>query len=246
MALAAKELPALDFGCGGLIARAVRMINHAGCMDMNGHVSMRDHEDPNMMWINSRKASRSSLTARDVVPVDLRTGKRIGIGDEPPSEFHIHREIYLRRTDVAAVEHSHPEHIVTLSIAGKPLQPVFAVGAFLPENVPIFPHAYLIDTVERGKAVALALGEGTAVTLRGHGFVIAGPSVEHMVNWIVSAEDNAKAQFNALQIGEPHVFRGEELEIMRAQIADPKIVRKNWDYHYETARRAGALDGVDG
>ena len=245
MALAAEKLPALDFGCGGLIARAVRMINHAGVMDMNGHVSMRDPEDPTMMWINSRKASRSALTARDVVPVDLKTGKLIA-GDEPPSEFHIHREIYLRRPDVKAVEHSHPDYIVTLSIANKPLQPVFAVGAFLPETVPIYPHAFLIDTEERGREVAELLGDGTAVTLRGHGIVLAGPSVEHMVNWVFSAEENAKAQFHALQIGEPHVFRGAELDEMRAQIAVPKIVRKNWDYHFATALGAGALDGVDG
>ncbi len=246
MALAAQEPASLGFGYGGLIARAVRMINFAGVMDMNGHVSMRDAGDPNTMWINSRRASRSTLTAHDVVPVDLKTGKRIGIGDEPPSEFHIHREIYLRRPDVHAVEHSHPEYIVTLSIAGKALQPVFVVGAFLPESVPVYPHAHLIDTEARGKAVATLLGDGTAVTLRGHGFVIAGPSVEHMVNWIVAAEDNAKAQFNALQIGEPHVLRGKELGEVRAEIAQPKVVRKNWDYQYETALRAGVLEGVDG
>lgn len=246
MELAAREPASLGLGYGGLIARAVRMINFAGVMDMNGHVSVRDAEDPATMWINSRRASRSTLTAHDVVPVDLKTGKRIGVGDEPPSEFHIHREIYLSRPDVRAVEHSHPEYIVTLSIAGQVLHPVHAVGAFLPESVPVYPHAHLIDTQERGKAVAAALGSGTAVTLRGHGFVLAGASVEHMVDWIVSAEDNAKAQFHALQIGEPYVLRGTELAEMAAQIAQPSVVRKHWDYQYETALRSGALDGVDG
>lgn len=246
MALAAQEPASLGLGYGGLIARAVRMINRAGVMDMNGHVSLRDAQDPNTMWINSRRASRSTLTVHDVIPVDLKTGKRIGIGDEAPSEFHIHREIYLRRPDVHAVEHSHPEYIVTLSIAGKALQPVHAVGAFLPESVPVYLHAHLIDTEARGKAVAALLGEGTAVSLRGHGIVLAGPSVEHMVNWIVAAEDNAKAQFNALQIGEPYVLRGAELAEVRAEIAQPSVVRKHWDYQYQTALRSGALDGVDG
>src|SRR5580692_5577254 len=49
-------------------------------MDWNGHVSGRDEHDPNVMWINNRHASRSTLTADDIVPYDIAAGKRIGEG----------------------------------------------------------------------------------------------------------------------------------------------------------------------
>lgn len=237
---------AVEIDYAGTVARAVRMINLAGCMDMNGHVSMRDGNDPETMWINSRKASRSTLTAHDIVTVDLRTGTRIGAGDEPPSECHIHREIYLRRPDVHAIEHSHPEYIVTLSIAGRALQPVFAPAAFLPEKTPIYPASHLINTVERGARVAELLADNPAVTLRGHGLVVAAPTVESLVMWVLSAEDNAKAQFNASQLGDPIVMTTEERESQREELADPKIPKKFWDYWFETAERRGAFAGVDG
>src|SRR5437588_12438123 len=89
-----------------LVARAVRILTSQGLMDMNGHVSARDASAAHVMWINSRRASRSTLRVDDVVPVDLAGGKRVGDGDAPPSEFHIHRAILQRRPDVGGIVHS--------------------------------------------------------------------------------------------------------------------------------------------
>src|SRR5579884_3866970 len=113
-----------------LVARAVRICVAAGVMDFNGHVSARDENDPNIMWINNRHASRSTLTAADIVPFDIAAGKRIGEGIEPPSEWYIHAEIYKRRPDVGGIVHSHPEYIRTLSAVGVRLRPVDAMGPF--------------------------------------------------------------------------------------------------------------------
>jgi L-fuculose-phosphate aldolase len=106
-----------------LIARAVRICNAAGIMDFNGHVSVRDDRTRTTVWVNSRAASRSTLTASDVVPFDIVKGQRIGDVDEPPSEYHIHREIYKLRGDVGAIVHSHPTYVLTLSIRGETIMP---------------------------------------------------------------------------------------------------------------------------
>jgi ribulose-5-phosphate 4-epimerase/fuculose-1-phosphate aldolase len=229
-----------------LVARAVRILNDKGIMDMNGHVSARDEDAPDVMWINSRKASRSTLTFADVVPVDLPGGGRIGEGDEPPSEFHIHRAVMRRRPDVGAVVHSHPDFIVTLSVAGRRLLPVTGIGSFLPEDVPIFDDANLINTADRGEAIAAALGDSPILVLRGHGAVVVGASVEEALARYVCAEENARMQYRASLLGEPHVLRGVELAAVRRETWTETITKKHWHYHEESARRSGAFEGIEG
>lgn len=230
---------------GDVVARAVRVCQAVGVMDMNGHVSVRDPAAPQTMWINSRKASRSTLTAADIVPVDLDRGARIGEGDEPPSEFHIHREIYRRRPDVSAIVHSHPTNILALSTAGEPLKPATAIGSFLPENgAPMFDSAVLINTEKRGSAVAETLGDAPVLVLRQHGTITVGGTLDEAVVRMICAEDNARLQFMALQIGQPRYLRGEELAVLASENWQPVSYRKHWHYHEETARRHGALDGL--
>ena len=230
-----------------LVARAVRMLNHAGVMHMSGHLAVRDADDASRVWINSRKASRSTLTYADIVPVDLGNGKRIGAGDEPPSEFPIHHAIFRRRPDVGAIVHTHTEHIIALSIVGIPLMPVHLPAGFLPERVPVFDDPNLMDTLERGELLADALGNAPVVVLRGHGVVVIGGSVEEAVARTVLAEENARLQCTALGLGkEPRTLVGKELALAAKQMTLPIVMKKHFHYHEETARSAGALDGVDG
>jgi ribulose-5-phosphate 4-epimerase/fuculose-1-phosphate aldolase len=235
--------PRIDYRT--LIARAIRILNSRGVMHKSGHVAARDAGDPNTMWINSRKASRSGVRAEDIVPVDLRTGERIGTGDEAPSEFHIHRAIFNARPDVGALCHTHPDYVVALSIAGKTLHPVHPVGGFLPESAPLFDDANLVNTEARGEALARVMGESPVVVLRGHGIVVAAKTVEEVVMRTIAAEDNARFQYIASAIGEPKIISGEELEIAARDIMKPVVIRKHWDYNEENARKAGALEGID-
>jgi L-fuculose-phosphate aldolase len=232
-------------GYGDLIARAVRMCNAADVMDFNGHVSVRDESDPNVMWINNRHASRSSLTGADVVPYDIAAGKRIGEGIEPPSEHWIHRQIYLRRSDVGSIVHSHPPTILTLSSAGHRLRQVVNVNPFIPEGgAPVLDTPVLINTEARGTALAVALGDHPIVVMRQHGTVTVGSSVEEAVIRMICAEDNARTQYRALQTGTPNYLEGSEVATLRRDNLDPKMIRKFWTYWEETARRTGKLEGL--
>jgi L-fuculose-phosphate aldolase len=230
---------------GDLIARAVRICNTADVMDFNGHVSARDHDDPNVMWINNRHASRSTLTAADVVPFDIAAGHRIGEGIEPPSEWHIHAEIYRRRPEVGGIVHSHPPFVLTLSSSGHLLRPLASTGTFIPEHgAPVFDSPVLINTPKRGAALAEALGDANVVVLRQHGTVTVGGSAEEAVVRMICVEDNARIQYQALQIGTPTYFHGEELRLMSSEHGGPHGVRKFWHYYEETAARRGALAGL--
>jgi ribulose-5-phosphate 4-epimerase/fuculose-1-phosphate aldolase len=230
---------------GDLIARAVRICNDALVMDRNGHVSQRDESDPNVFWINNRHASRSTLTAADIVPFDIRAGRRVGEGIEAPSEWHIHREIYRRRPDVGGIVHSHPVAINALSCVGQRLRPLIPAGAFVPEDgAPVFDSAVLINSEARGIGMADAMGDALVVVLRQHGTVIVGGSAQEAVTRMIGAEDNARMQLQAIQIGTPTYFKGEELKVMRSEQGGPHGVLKSWHYAEETAGRNGALEGL--
>ena len=229
-----------------LVARAVRICNDAGVMDVNGHVSVRDGDDPNVLWINDRHAGRATLTAANVVPFDIRLGRRIGDGVEPPSEVPIHREIYLRRPEVGSIVHSHPHHVLALSAVGTVERPSTTVGTFLPEaGAPVFDSPVLIDTLARGEALAAALGDAPAIVLRQHGAVTVGSDVREAVVRMICLEDNARKQYGASIMGGVKYLVGGELAVLAVENWD-NAVEKFWRYHDETAQRHGALDGVGG
>lgn len=226
------------------IAKAIRVCNHADIMDFNGHVSVRE-PGTNIMWINNRHASRSTLTEADIVPFDIVAGKRIGEGIEPPSEWYIHAEIYKRRPDVGGIVHSHPEHMLVLSGAGITLRPVTSVGTFMPETgAAFFDAAVLINTQQRGEALAKAIGEAPIVVLRQHGTVTVGKSPEEAVVRMLCAENNARIQMKILDCGQPHYIVGEELAVLARENWGDHATKKLFHYAEETARRAGALDGL--
>jgi ribulose-5-phosphate 4-epimerase/fuculose-1-phosphate aldolase len=225
-----------------LVAKAVRILENIELLDNNGHVSVRipgtDH-----FLINSRKASRASLTAKDIVICDME-GKLIEGDSEPPSEFHIHTEIYKRRSDVGSVIHNHPHYQTVMGIADVPLKPVFGVGAFV-QNVPMFEDSCLINTVELGVQVAEKLGREHSVLLRHHGTVVAAENIESAFTISVFMEENAKKQYYAALMG-PNikVLEGANLERTRASNWQPSIMKKLWTYHEEKAKKQGALHGI--
>lgn len=229
---------------GELIARAVRVCNASGIMDVDGHVSARDDGDPNVFWINDRHAGRAALTAANVVPYDIRAGRRIGEGPEPPSEVHIHREIYARRADTGAIVHSHPHHVLALSAAGVIERPTTSVGSFLPEaGAPVFDSPVLINTQARGAALAAALGAGPAIVLRQHGAVVVGRTAQEAVVKMYCLEDNARKQYGAEISGGAKYLAGRELAGLTAENWS-NANEKFWLYLEETARRRGALAGL--
>jgi ribulose-5-phosphate 4-epimerase/fuculose-1-phosphate aldolase len=229
------------------VARAVRVCNYFEVMGSPGHCSVRDPDDANVLWINNRHAGRSILTAADVVPYDIRAGRRIGAGVEPPSEHYIHRELYLRFPQIAGIVHSHPENILALSCAGHALKPLIASGAFLPEGgAPVFDSPVLINTEVRSRGMADAMGDAPIVVMRQHGTVTVGRTLEEAVTRMVRAEMNAKTQLRTAGVGTPLFLHGAEKAGLNAEGGDGLHgVKKFWTYLEETADRNGAFLGLE-
>lgn len=164
MALCCRQLAA-----GGLIA------------GRDGNLSVRVGKDRAL--VTPTECIKSTITARDMVEVDL-AGRRRGRGSrKPTSELDLHLRILRHRPDVQAVVHAHPRDVMVADLAGVQLRQVFGAynipaSRLASQRVPVYPRSVLVRTPELGRAVAGAIGGSGACILRGHGIVTVGETVE--------------------------------------------------------------------
>ncbi|HKV45719.1 MAG TPA: class II aldolase/adducin family protein [bacterium] len=223
-----------------LLASAIRLLVAEGLMDFHGHMSARLPGTERVL-INGRQASRSAVSAADIVTVDLQGRPLPGEGDAP-TEVPIHTRIYAVRPDVCVVAHLHPQWATVFSIAGRPLVPVFILGAVFPEKgLPVYDDPDLIRTTERADALARTLGTARAVLLRGHGAVVVGEDIETCFTTSIWMEENAKKQLWASVLGTPRVFTEEETRRVGASLWERRIMQKTWEFFVAKGRREGLL-----
>jgi L-ribulose-5-phosphate 4-epimerase len=210
------------------LADAIRMLARAEIVDHSGHGSAR--RDSASFYINSAASARGTLTADDIVAVDL-DGNLIEGSSRPPLEFHIHSEIYRVRPDVQAVMHTHPRWSTFLTMVGARYRPVYAQGTLLGE-IPLFDSPLSVNTRAMGERVAAALGQRHAVLLKSHGAIVVGTNIVECFALAAYLEENAQRQYMAMQIGTPYVFSDAEQQNFRERLWTPALFRKTWDHYY--------------
>jgi L-fuculose-phosphate aldolase len=206
---------------------AIRMLTRAELIDYSGHCSAR--RDADSFYINSGASIRATLTAADIVAIDLDGGLREGTA-APPFEFPLHAEIYRARPDVQVVMHTHPQWSTILTMVGAPWRPVCPQGALL-GAVPVLDSPLSVNSRAMGERVAVTLGGGSAVLLKSHGAVVVAPDIIQGFALAIYLEDNACRQYRAMQIGSPYVLSDEEQAACRVRLASPGLFRKAWDHY---------------
>jgi ribulose-5-phosphate 4-epimerase/fuculose-1-phosphate aldolase len=210
------------------LADAIRMLARADIVDHSGHGSAR--RDGESFYINSAASARRTLTADDIVTVDL-DGHLLEGSARPPFEFHIHSEVYRMRPDVRAVLHTHPRWSTFLTMVGAPYSAVYAQGALL-GRIPLLDSPLSVNTRAMGETVAAVLGAGPAALLKSHGAVIAGSDIVECFALAAYLEENAYRQYMAMQIGDPYVFSEAEQQAFRERLWTPMLFRKTWDHYH--------------
>ena len=210
------------------LADAIRMLARAEIVDHSGHGSAR--RDSASFYINSAASARGTLTADDIVAVDL-DGNLIEGSSRPPLEFHIHSEIYRVRPDVQAVMHTHPRWSTFLTMVGARYRAVYAQGSLIGE-IPLFDSPLSVNTRAMGEKVAATLGQSHAVLLKSHGAIVVGTNIVECFALAAYLEENAQRQYMAMQIGTPYVLSDAEQQNFRERLWTPALFRKTWDHYY--------------
>ena len=169
------------------LALANRILAHEGVLDAFGHVSMRHPSDPGR-YLLSRSRSPLLIEPGDILEYTLDSTPV-----RPPkvhlyAERVIHGCIYQARSDVMAVCHHHAPAVMPFAIAGKPIVPVFHLGAAMGEEAPFWDqHDEFGDTnllvvkPEEGRSLARALGRHSAVLMNRHGATVVGGGLKELV-----------------------------------------------------------------
>ena len=208
------------------LVQCIRMLEHAGIVDYNGHASTRVGD--NTMLINIGSCQRSQLTVDDICKIDIN-GNVIEGNGKPPLEFHLHAGVYMARTDVDAVIHAHPNWSTILSTAGVEYLPVYAQGSLV-YPLPVLDSPDSINNPVMAKRLTDTLGERPAALMKAHGAVTTGKTIVDAFVLLNYLEDNAERQYMAAQIGTPYSFTAEELALCREKLWNANLFNRTWDH----------------
>ena len=224
---------------------ANRILAREGVVDAFGHVSVRHPERPDR-YIMSRSRAPELVTADDLMVFELDGTPVDPKGRQPYAERAIHSGLYEARSDVQSVIHNHSYDVIPFSVTRAQLRPMIHVAAPMGATVPVWDIRdkfgdgdMLVVTPEQGRDLAEAVGQGSVALMRGHGCVVAGPSIKLAVMTAVYTQVNARLQIEAMRLGEPKYLSQGEIDAMTRRQQTPLAGDRAWDYW---RARAGVSD----
>ena len=130
---------------------------------------------------------------------------------QPSSEWHFHQALYLARSDLHAVVHTHSTHATALACLRRPL-PAFhyMVAVAGGDGVPCVPY-HLFGTEALSQAVAGAMQDRDACLMANHGLVAAGATLAQAMKVVQEVESLCEVYLKALAVGEPAVLSTAEM-----------------------------------
>ena len=216
------------------LAAASRILADQGVFDAAGHVSMR-HPGRADRFLMSRSLAPALVTADDIMEFTLDCEPCDARGRNPFIERHLHGGIYRARPDVMAVAHGHSPSVVPFGLVATPMRATYHNAAFLAAGVPVFDIRaafgatdIVINSAERGAALAEALADKSVVLLRAHGFAAVGPSLQVVVFRAIFTEISARVQLQAAALGGPIAALDAE-EGRKADAINLATVGRSWE-----------------
>ena len=189
------------------LVAANRILAALEIVDGYGHVSARHDKDPNRYLI-ARSIAPESVTANDVLELDLDSKPVNGGEARMYLERFIHGEIYKARPEVKAVVHNHAAAVIPFGASTIPLLPIYHMAGFIGRGLPIFDIRkiagdtdMLVKTPALGAALARTLVDKPAALMRGHGAVVVGDSLPQVVGRSYYLQMNARLQAQAMALG---------------------------------------------
>src|SRR5262249_15039224 len=199
------------------------------------HVSVRHPDDPGR-YLLPRSRSPELIEPADILEFTLDSAPAPPPPGQMYSERVIHGEIYKPRPNVMAVGHHPAPPIIPFCIPGKPLVPVFHLGAAMGATVPYWDSLdefgdtnLLVVKPEEGASLARALGPHTVVLLRRHGATVVGASLRELVFRSIYTCHNAVYLSEGKKMGRVGPLTPGEIDMACALNQSPRAPFAAWD-----------------
>ena len=198
------------------LVEAGAILARHGLVTAFGHLSVRraDH-----MLITAAGPLGMASTSCVLVPLDTDT-----LPSGVPLEAWLHLAVYRARADVGAVCRAQPEEATALAAAGVRIGPLTGHAVLAGAPVPVSPDAVLVrDAAIAARSIA-ALGDSSALILRGNGAITVADRLGRAVTrmWLLARA--ARSVALAASVGSPHDLSAEEIASWRT-VADELLDR---------------------
>jgi ribulose-5-phosphate 4-epimerase/fuculose-1-phosphate aldolase len=206
------------------LASAFRVFAHYGFDEgIAGHITVRDPEFTDTFWVNPFGMYFGSICVSDLIRVDMRGNIVEGNHTKlNKAAFIIHSKIHQRRPDVNAVAHSHSIYGRIFSATGKIIKPLtIEATPFYNDHALFTEMGGVINQLEEGDQVALALGKNKALILRNHGLLTVGQTVEEAAWWFIAMERSCQAQLMLETFGGVMELNKDEAERGYQELGHP-------------------------
>lgn len=205
------------------LAAAFRVFGKLGFSEgVAGHITARDPERPDTFWVNPFGMSFSQIRVSDLIHVDHEGNLLHGKRPVNRAAFCIHSEVHKARPDAVAAAHAHSLHGKAFATLGRRLDPITQDACAFYEDQGLYSDFRgVVNDLEEGRRIGVALGGAKSVILQNHGLLTVGQSVAEAAWWFVTMERSCQAQLLAMAAGTPTLIDHDTAVGVRQQIGNP-------------------------
>jgi ribulose-5-phosphate 4-epimerase/fuculose-1-phosphate aldolase len=205
------------------MAAAFRLFDRFGFNEgVAGHLTARDPENPDLVWVNPFGMSFGMIRASDLILCNHAGEVVEGTWPVNRAAFAIHSAVHQARPDVMSAAHTHSTYGRAFSTLGKLLSPITQDScAFYDDHALFDDFTGVVLDVEEGKRIAHALGDNKAAILRNHGLLTAGATVDEAAWWFITMERTCQVQLVAEAAGDPVAIDHESAALTYSQVGTP-------------------------
>ncbi|TQO20685.1 L-fuculose-phosphate aldolase [Rhodoglobus vestalii] len=183
-----------------VIAMGADIVRRKLTLASAGNISFRDPENPTRFFVTAAASWLDALTEEDLSHIDMH-GTVLSGSAQPSSEWRVHAEAYLTRTDVDAVVHAHPQYSVLLDALGHRVRLITLDHVSYVKSVGMTPFAPNAST-SLASGVASQLHDHDCVIMSHHGCVVVGDTLTMAYRRILNLEEAAENTYRALALGD--------------------------------------------
>lgn len=190
-----------------------------------GNVSLR-LDDGNIMLTPS-KIDYKDQKPEDMVIVDLE-GNKVEGDRNPTSEMHVHRLIYVERSDVNAIVHYHPVYGSAMCASNEGIPAIIEeLSQIIGGSIPIT-KSYINAGrhIDLAKEVVSTLGDKNAVFIRNHAPVCVGRDLKE-AKIVCQVTEKVSKCYMALKSGFP------DFTVIPDEFVDSERKRYLYSYGHE-------------
>lgn len=191
-------------------AAGAALVNEGLVQGTWGNVSMRLSD--NVMAITPTGSDYLAMRVEDIVLVNLATGE--ARGGKPSSERKLHIEIYRRRSEAAAIIHTHSMSACTVAAARREVPPILDdLAQIVGPSLRVADYS-LPGSAKMSRTVLRALSGRMAALMANHGAVALGRTMDEALICARVLEKGCRAFIEAEFLGGAKAINRVEAALM--------------------------------